>query len=182
MGVGTSTCRYRAWGMGSALLAILFLSLPVSAHLMVAQKGTLKLGKGGYFFVVSLPVSAVAGIDDDGDGLLSAKEMRTHGETIKSAIRAGFVLESDVAGPRVIEGLLLNRAHRHSRAKRPASHIVAMGRFSAEPEDVGLVLRTSLFGKAKNEQRFEIAITRDKRKEVAVLTKEQPTHPLYAGR
>jgi len=167
--------------VGAWFLVFFFVS-PVYAHLMVAQKGTLKLGKGGYFFVVSLPVSAVAGIDDDGDGLLSKKELRQHRETIKSAVREGFVLESPDKGALVIEGLLLNSARHHRKGKRPASHIVAMGRFSAEPDDLGLVLKMNLFGKAKSEQRFEITITRDKKKEVAVVTKAQPAHPLSAGR
>ena len=182
MALGILNPRVRLWSTVGTWFLVFFFASPVYAHLMVAQKGTLKWGKGGYFFVVSLPVSAVTGIDDDGDGLLSKKELRRHRETIKAAVREGFALESPDKGPLTIEGLLLNSAHHHRQGDRPASHIVAMGRFSAEPDDQGLFLKMNLFGIAKSEQRFEITITRNRKKEVAVVTKEQPSHPLLAGR
>ena len=54
------------WVVVLTLFALAAFSSSASAHLMVAQKGTLKQGKGGYYFVVSLPVSAFVGVDDDG--------------------------------------------------------------------------------------------------------------------
>ena len=39
-------------------------------------KGTLNIVDGGAFMVLSLPVSACSGIDDDGDALLSPTELR----------------------------------------------------------------------------------------------------------
>lgn len=46
------------------------------AHVILAQKGTLNIVDGGAFMVLSLPVSAFSGIDDDGDALLSPTELR----------------------------------------------------------------------------------------------------------
>jgi hypothetical protein len=168
------------WIMAMALLFWVVTSLPARAHLMVAQKGTLKYGEGGFFFVLSLPVSSISGFDDDGDGLLSGKELQIHSPGIEAAIHQGFVLESTTEGPRIIEGLLLNMAHDHGHSQQPATHVVAMGRFSVATEDRALTLKTSLFGKQSSEQRFEITITRGDTKEVAVLTKTQPDHSLFS--
>lgn len=41
------------------------------AYLMVAQRGTLNLVGDGGFMVLSLPISAFTGIDDNADGQLS---------------------------------------------------------------------------------------------------------------
>jgi hypothetical protein len=172
--------RACAWVAG--LLFCTALSLPASAHLMVAQHGTLKLGDGGFYFVLALPVSAITGFDDDGDGLLSAKELGAHRGNIEAAVHAGFVLHSDTEGPRLIEGLLLNMAHDPGHAQRPASHVVAMGRFSVQAEDRALTLNTSLFGKKPSEQSFKITITHGETREVTVLSRANPVHPLFAER
>jgi len=180
----TTRCSVTLLGAAAlfACFALLLLAPPANAHLMVAQHGTLKFGKGGGFFVLSLPVSAIPGFDDDGDALLSAKEIRRHRGAIEAAVSDGFVLDSDGKGPRGIEGLLLNLAHDHGHAQRPASHIVAMGRFSVAADDRALTLKTSLFGKQSREQSFKIKITRGDRKEIAVLSKAQPAHRLFAKR
>ncbi|MFT5432285.1 MAG: hypothetical protein ACI9OJ_002984 [Myxococcota bacterium] len=160
-------------------LATLLMAGPANAHLMVSQRGTLKLGKGGYFFVVSIPVSAFEGIDDSGDGRLSPKELRTHDATMKTAVRSGLVLDTGVDGPCVVEGLLLNLGHGHGRARTRATHVVAMGRFNVVDSDAPLTLKMTLFGKKKREQAFEITLTRGKTKQVAILTPAAPTHALF---
>ena len=163
-----------------ALLTLGVLSTEASAHLMVAQKGTLKLGKGGYYFVVSLPVGAFSGVDDDGDGSLSAKELKAHSAALKAAVTRGFTLSSAAAGPLPIEGLLLQMGHTHS--KRRAKHIIAMGRFNVAAEVRDLTLETHLFGEGRRATRLTISITRHNDKERAVLTPKTPRHRLFEGR
>jgi hypothetical protein len=147
---------------------------------MVAQHGTMKLGKGGFFFVLSIPVSTFPGFDDDGDGFLSGIELSTHIKAIEKAIHTGFILESNQEGPRKIEGLVLNLAHDQNHVQQPVSHIVALGRFSVDQEDHQLTLRTSLFGKKPNEQHFELTFTRGESTEVVTLSKTKPSHSLFA--
>ena len=53
------------------------------AHLVVSQRGTLNIVGDGAYMVLSLPVSALSGIDDDHDGLLSVNELRAHGASIE---------------------------------------------------------------------------------------------------
>jgi hypothetical protein len=48
------------------------------AHLMVAQHGTLNVVDDGVFMVLSLPVSAFDGVDDDNDGKVSMLEFNNH--------------------------------------------------------------------------------------------------------
>ena len=161
-----------------ALLGLALSTHVASAHLMVAQKGTLKLGKGGYYFVVSFPVSAFTGVDDDGDGSLSSRELRAHNARIKAAILRGFILSSDEVGPLPVEGLLLQMGHTHDRSR--ATHIIAMGRFNATEGVRDLTLETHLFGEEKKATRLTISITRGGDKERARLTPKTPTHRLFA--
>ena len=165
------------WVMTLATLALAALSSVASAHLMVAQKGTLKLGKGGYYFVVSLPVSAFSGVDDDADGSLNKRELKAHDAALKAAIVEGFTLKSVSKGPLPIEGLLLQMGHTHS--KRRAKHIIAMGRFNVDAEVRDLTLETGLFGTGKRASRLTIAFTRGNDKERAILTPEAPSHRLF---
>ena len=170
----------RVWIPAAVLVTVLAWTLPASAHLMVAQHGTLKFGKGGAYFIVSLPVSALGVFDDDGDGLLSAKELATHRELIKEGVQKGFVLEHHKKGPCAIEGLLLNRPHQHGHAKKTSSHIIAMGRFKVGNQDHRLTLKMTLFGVHERERRFKITITRGADKEIAVLNERHASHRIFA--
>jgi len=165
--------------VGAAVFACAALATAASAHLMIAQRGTLKFGRGGAFFVVSVPVSAFSGVDDDGDGLLRVKELSAHGPAIEAAVRDGFVLESEGEGQTRIDGLLLNLAHSHGDPNKPADQVVAMGRFSVTEGDEALTLMTTLFGEAPSEHRLELAITRGESKEAAILTPDMPLHRLF---
>lgn len=151
------------------------------AHLMVEQHGTLKWGKGGYYFVLSVPVSALSGVDDDGDGLLSNKEFRTHYNLITTSVEKGYSLESHTLGPSEIAGLLMNVSHLHNNANKPATHIVAMGRFNVPENVTDLVLKTTLFGKRDSEKQFKLKITRGQEQENFILSNTNPSHNLFGA-
>ena len=55
---------------------------PAQAHLVAAQKGTLNFAGNAAFLVLSVPVSAIHSVDDDGDGMLSKAELATHAEEV----------------------------------------------------------------------------------------------------
>ena len=138
--------------------------------------------QGGYFFVVSLPVSAFPGIDDDGDGLLSARELRVHRNRIQTMVRGELRLISDKHGPRPIEGLLLNLPHNHGALQKPSSHIVAMGRFSVTPEMTTLRLQTTLFGEKPEEQKLVFKVTRGEKQAHVELSKQSNSRVLFTLR
>ena len=56
-------------------LGALFALPAAHGHLIVDQKGTINFVEDGAFMVVSLPVTALEGADDDGDGRMSFAEM-----------------------------------------------------------------------------------------------------------
>ena len=73
----------------TALWFALLWMAPVQAHLMAAQKGTLNIVNDAAFLVLSVPVSALKGVDDDGDGALSKAELTTHADAIRAQVKAG---------------------------------------------------------------------------------------------
>lgn len=156
------------------------------AHLMVAQKGTLNLQGDGAYLVVSLPVSAFGGIDDDGDGALSNQELTAHEARIHQQLRAELRLR-DAQGPRPIDGIALVPTPTDDLAAHEVNHLVVFVRFKlAQPvESVNLtratnmVFRASLFGKSEAERHLSIAVTQEAHKQLMVLTPERPERTLF---
>lgn len=172
---GTSSWRR---GLAAACLALAaLLALPAAhAHLMVAQRGTLNLVGSGGFVVMSVPVPALQGVDDDDDGRLSLAEMRAHAGAIEAQVRRGLQLIGD-AGPLPLEGLMLNLSPDDSASIAPAAHLVVMGRFAitdGSPQALSrLKLRFALFGKTAETQLQTITISHGSEAQKMVLS---PTH------
>lgn len=142
---------------------------------MVAQKGTLNFSGDGAYLLLSLPVSALVRVDDDGDGLLSARELQAHTADIERQVRAAVQL---VRGGRALplQGLLLNlsppehpagqvAAHPSSHtAGAAASQLVVMGRFALAADALPAVgsayrFRIGLFGRRPAERRIDMVFT-----------------------
>jgi hypothetical protein len=158
--------------MAAAL--VLFASLgtvtSAQAHLVAAQKGTLNLVGNAAFLVLSVPVSALHNVDDDGDGMLSKAEAKTHADAIGQQVNAGVQLLGR-QGALPLQLVMLDIAPADSAPESPASHMVVLGRFelnsvgadlgdphpSAHPD---LALRFSLFGQNDGEQAQDMTITR----------------------
>jgi len=68
----------RPWWLGWMLCGLLLCMAPARAHLIAAQKGTLNLVGDAALLVLSVPVSALRGVDDNGDAALSTAEFRAH--------------------------------------------------------------------------------------------------------
>jgi HupE / UreJ protein len=167
---------------GALLLA------PAQAHLMVAQKGTLNFSGDGVYMVLSVPVSAFEGVDDDGDQLLSIAELRAHAAHIERQVQAGAQVLS-AGQPQPLQGLMLNLSPPDDRPSAPADQIVVMGRYAlaavgddAQPQLLSFKL--SLFGRVPAEQVFDITITRKPEAQAARFTPSHSVHPVLptAGR
>jgi hypothetical protein len=150
---------------------------PALAHLMEDQKGTLKFVGTGAFLVISLPVSGFSGIDDDGDARLSSAELRAHWKAVEDQVKASVRL-SDAAGPRPLEGVILNTAPPHERPDEPATHVVALGRFSLVDEAGPHTLRIDLWGRSPAERRIEMGVTRNGSKRFVVFEPSRAEAPL----
>lgn len=148
------------------------------AHLMVAQHGTLNFVGGGAYFVVSFPVSALVGVDDDADGRISGQELKTHRKAIEAQVRKGFQLVDD-RGPRAVRGLLINSSSDHGKPGEPVDQLVAMGRFDLPSTKKPVKLRTTLFGKTEAEKTVTIRVRRHKELQSVVLRAAKPEHTLF---
>jgi len=141
---------------------------------MVAQRGTLNLVNGGGFLVLSLPVSALQGVDDDGDGRLSPAEMSAHVKDIGPQVQRGVQLLSPT-GAMPLEGMLFSLSPPDNEPSAPAPHLVVMGRFAlpaawgpaaasgptaSVSAGLPLSLRVSLFGTAAEQRQLDLTVTR----------------------
>lgn len=165
------------------LLGWAFLLPAAQAHLMVAQRGTLNIVNDGAFMVLSLPVLAFRGVDDDGDGRLSSAEFTAHRIAIADAVEANVTL-SDAQGLRELQGLMLSLAPPdHEGAEEPSAQLVAMGRFDLADADAQtpLQFKVGLFGPAANEQVYRVNASRLNKSEqhLMALSPEQPAGVLF---
>jgi HupE / UreJ protein len=181
-------CWHRAALAGLALCGALLATAPAQAHLMAAQKGTLNIVGDAAFLVLSVPVSALQGVDDDGDGALSLAELRAHTDAIRAQVHAGVQLH-DPAGALPLQVMMLDVAPPESTPQAAASHLTVMGRFQLRPPAVPsdtsqlaavlpLSLTFALFGKSAGEQQQDLTITRHPDTQWLRFVPAHPTHAL----
>jgi len=160
IGVGLMTfANKRTLTKLSLFVLNLSFAVNVNAHMMAAQHGTLNIVDGGVFMVLSLPVSAFKGVDDDSDGKLSMQEFDNHRLSISNQIENQVVL-SDEQGKRPLQGMILSPVIAHDSLKGPVTQLVVMGRFKLENMKSQLKYEIGLFGDSPNEKKFEITATR----------------------
>lgn len=172
-------------GLGRWLLALgLGLCVNAQAHLMVAQKGTLNLQGDGAYMVVSLPVSAFKGVDEDGDGRWSVAELGAHTPQIHQQLAQHLQLR-DAQGLRPMDGVTLIPTPDDDQPDAPVTQLVVMARFmlaqtlNAQCAETaqGLVLHARLFGLQPVEQQLSIAVTQGAHKQLVVF---RPGHEAQA--
>jgi hypothetical protein len=166
--------------MRCLLWALCMAWLPAAqAHLMAAQRGTLNLVGDGAFIVLSLPVSAFSGVDDDGDGKLSVAELQVHQAEIEEVLRRQMRLSArDADLP--LQGLMLQLSPSDQDPAAPADQLVVMGRYAlpvaADAADSvrGLRFTLPLYGRTADEQRVIFTVTRGAQRQELLLTPAQP--------
>lgn len=158
---------------------------PAQAHLMAAQKGTLNIVGDAAFLVLSVPVSALQGVDDDGDGALSVAELRAHTDAVRSQVQAGVTLH-DSAGALPLRLVMLDVAPPENAPPAAARHLTVMGRFQlratgasvAAVPSVPLSLTFTLFGTAADERQHDLTVTRQPDTQWLRLRPDHPTYTL----
>ncbi|MDV6376609.1 HupE/UreJ family protein [Deinococcus arenicola] len=154
----------------AALCALTLLGV-ASAHLMVAQRGTLNVVDNGAFIVMSLPVSALKGVDDDGDGSLSTAELSTHTVSIGQQVKAGLQL-TQAGQASTLEGLLMDVTPPEGQTE--TSQLVVMGRYALADGTQPFTLTSSLWGDTEAERSLNITATRGEQKSLLILTPNLP--------
>lgn len=176
-------CALQVWRrLGLALLVLCGALLgvaPAQAHLMATQKGTLNIVGDAAFMVLSVPVSALRGVDDDQDRALSKAELAAHAGDIHQQVLAGVqLLGSDRALP--LQLMMLDTAPPDNSPTAAARHLVVLGRFQLQQESAsdGLSLRLALFGPTASERQQDVTITRQQETQWLRFTPERPTQKL----
>lgn len=164
---------------GFMLGVLLWVGAAASAHMMVAQNGTLNLLGDGAFLVASLPASAFLGVDDDGDGALSAAELRAHQTKIIASMHSGISLQ-DETGSLPLQGLMVNLASPDESPEAPATQLVVFGRFALTASSQKLRLRINLFGTGATEQSFHVKVLRGSEVQWLMVSPNKPEHTLFA--
>jgi hydrogenase/urease accessory protein HupE len=165
------------------MLAALWLSaIPAAAlaHLLPAQNGTLHVVENSVYTVVSVPVSALPGVDDNHDGLISVSELNRHSGDIAAQFRARFHLTNGAeAGRPLFTWALMPQSY--GLPAGGAGYVVVLQRtvFSQPPKS--LALNTDLFGSASGEGQMTFRASEGKVAEVAVLNPASPTHRFFRG-
>ncbi|MEL0659503.1 hypothetical protein V6255_10180 [Psychromonas arctica] len=143
-----------------ASLSLLTLPMAGSAHLMVPENGTLNFVDDNVYVVLSLPISAFKGIDDDHDGHVSLKEFNDHRTEISANVMHNVYL-SDVNNKFNIDGLLLNPTASHENTAE-IDELTIMGRYSLPTPDIKVSFSVKLFSVHKKLQHYDITATNKK--------------------
>ncbi|MEH6581272.1 MAG: hypothetical protein V7754_04995 [Halioglobus sp.] len=152
----------------------------VQAHLMVAQHGTLNIVNDGAFMVLSLPITAFEGLDDDRDGKVSMLEFNRHRDAIIQSVEKNVTLSDQQAGCS-LKGIMLSPVVPHDSADATISQLAVMGRFTLNDVASPLHFTIGLYGIQAAERRLEITATRshDKQKAVFELTPAVPARVIF---
>ena len=132
--------------------------------------------------VLSVPTSALQGVDDDGDGALSKDELSQHLGSIRQQLKQGMALEvANSAMP--LQLVMVDTASNDNAPDAPARHLVVMGRFQLpSTQSEGWVFHFSLFGAQADEQLQDLTVTRDTESQWLRFTPEHQMQNLLLGR
>ncbi|MFT5485061.1 MAG: hypothetical protein ACI9GW_003731 [Halieaceae bacterium] len=137
----------------------LFMVELAHAHLMVAQHGTLNILDDRVFMVLSLPISAFEGIDDDSDGRVSMIEFNLHRASIVETIKKEVRL-SDEFGECSLRDIMLSPVLPHDASSESLYQLAVMGKFTLDNPKSLLRFHSGLYGKQAAEKILEITATK----------------------
>lgn len=162
-----------------AALWLLIIPCVAHAHLLPKQNATMNVVDKSAFFVVSVPVSALTGVDNDQDGALSMAEIQQHNREIQRQFEARFQVRSD--GKTGDSNLTWVLSPIQDGTAAEADYVVVMHRVNFAEIPANPVLETSLFGTLAGERQMTIKATRGDLKEVAILEATAPSHKFFRG-
>lgn len=139
------------------------------AHLVVSQHGTLNIVDSGTYMVLSLPVSAFQGVDENGDGLFSLDELRHNAPRIEAQVQQGVSLHSGL-GVHPLEGVMLNTVPPDNNPFGASNQVLVLGRFAVPPQTQGLQFSLHLFSALAAEQVQHITVSRGEETQLMTFT------------
>ncbi len=145
---------------------------------MLSQRGTLNVVKGGAFLMLSVPVTAFHGVDDDGDGKLSQAELRAHWSELEAQAAAQIELGDD-RGPRPVAAFSISPTAPDDAPTAPVSQIVVQVQWTLDEAPRPLQLKATLFGKLPGEDVLAITANSDSEEQLLLLNAEHPARILF---
>jgi hydrogenase/urease accessory protein HupE len=161
-------------------MSLLGISSIAHAHLMPAQRGTLNVLGDAVFAALALPVSAIAGIDDNRDGRLSERELTTHMTTLRATLarRVRFFNGTEVGRLDLVMPMP-EPDERDSSSTAGSTHLVVLMKATFRAPPTALRFETDVFGTRASERQFAITATLGRAVEAAILTPAQPVHQFF---
>lgn len=162
------------------LLSALGCASQAQAHLMVANKGTVSIKENNAYVVISVPVSALSGFDDNHDNLIDSAELGRHSGSLRTQVDGRIRITAD--GTESVERLTyLVSALTGDDENVPTNYVVVMSvrRFEQPPQVVQIW--TDLYGTSEKDQGLALKASRGESEELAVLTPDRPQHRFFRG-
>ena len=169
--------RHRA---GLLLLGLLGISSVARAHLMPAQRGTLNVLGDAVFAALSLPVSALAGIDDNHDGRLSEPELTAHMAALQAMLSRRVQFHNgNETGRLDLVMPMPEEDERDPRSVAGGTHVLVLMKATFRGPPTALRFSLDVFGTSASERQFAVTTTRGPVVDAAVLTPAQPTYQFF---
>ncbi|MEP3049873.1 MAG: hypothetical protein ABJP48_10045 [Erythrobacter sp.] len=175
--------RNRIFGLVSALIVGL-VPVPVAAHLMHKESGTLKIVDNSANFVVAVPVTAFGGVDADRDGMLTPAELGEKRDAIADQFDARFAVADNGPNGRVSggEGVTWVLSPHTENPAAAMDYVIVMHRvfFDAAPSSPSV--ETDLFAPGADGAQLSIRASRTvpgEESETFALTPGQPAHTFF---
>jgi hydrogenase/urease accessory protein HupE len=163
------------------LLLALGLQQSAFAHLMPAGQGAVRLVGDSAYAVISVPTAALAGFDDNRDGLIDVAEVNAHRTDLSAQLsRILRFRDGDDAGTLIFEDLLIS--HVDEPGFRGVDHLVVARRYRWAQPIHSLSLRIDLFDTpaTKDAQLLVRGIQGDQ-SEAAILSGQRNEYTFFAG-
>ena len=170
------------WRFALFLLGLAGLVVAAGAHLLPAQTATMNVVGNTAYFVVSVPVSALNGIDDDGSGGASQSEIARHSHDISMQFARHFTVSTDGAAGTPLMTMAWSPQTEGPAADSDYIVVLHSVRFATPPHSP--MVATDLFGTRSGEGQMTITAKRDKREdtaEVAILRPGAAEHRFFRG-
>lgn len=119
------------------LVAGMLMASAAQAHLMSAGVGSLQVREYDAVVLIGVPVAAIEGADDNGDGLLQPSEIKAHRTEILAQLARTFYLSVGGQVAVVREALLMTSVHAHDGVSAPQLEWWALLNFASpvQPTD-----------------------------------------------
>ncbi len=164
----------------SVLLALALSASTAHAHLLPKQTATINIVGRAAFCVVSVPVSALANVDDDGNGLLSIVELQRYATDIQRQFEGRFHVRNNGKAAASVQSLVMPPDD-----GAESDYVVLLHRANFDEDPTHTELTTDLFGANSGEAQMTVRATHEvdgnKVSEVAILQASAPSHLFFKG-